>query len=61
MTLEVSHEGARHFDLEGIAFRVEVDGERESARLVTLNSSGIATLEEIPKMSRILLTLAPER
>jgi hypothetical protein len=61
MTLEVSHEGARHFELEGIAFRVEVDGERQPARLVTLNRSGIATLEEIPRMSRVLITLAPER
>lgn len=61
MTLEVYPEGTRSFDLEGISFRVRVDGEKANHRVVTLDKSGHARVEGVPRMARVILELAADR
>jgi hypothetical protein len=61
MTLEVYPEVARSFDLEGISFRVQIEGERCPARVVSLNRSGTARIDGVERMDRVLLTLESGR
>jgi hypothetical protein len=57
ITLRVYPEGARTFELGGISFRVEVEGNERSARIATLDDQGIARIEGISRMDRVRLTL----
>ena len=57
MTLRVYPEGARTFELSGISFRVELEGNERAARTATLDAQGIARIEGISRMDRVRLTL----
>lgn len=57
MTLQVYPEGARTFELAGISFRVELEGNERAARTATLDAQGIARIEGIGRMDRLRLTL----
>ena len=61
MVLEVYPEGQKAFDLEGISFRIEIDGDERRARVVTLNRSGIGRIEEVSRSNRMLIKLLDER
>ena len=61
MTLEVYPEGVRTFDLEGISFRIEFEGDRAPSRLVSLNGEGVARIEGVDRNARVLLSLEPRR
>jgi hypothetical protein len=61
MTLEVYSEVARSFDLEGISFRVQIEGEHGPARVVFLNRSGTARIDGVERMNRVLLPLESGR
>lgn len=61
MTLEVYPEGGRTFDLEGISFRIDFEGDRGSARMVSLNREETARIEGVDRNARVLLSLEPQR
>lgn len=61
MTLQVYPEGGRTFDLEGISFRIEFEGDRAPSRLVSLNGEGVARIEGVDRNARVLLSLEPRR
>ena len=61
MTLEVYPEDGRTFDLEGISFRIEFEGDRAPSRLVSLNGEGVARIEGVDRNARVLLSLEPRR
>ena len=61
MTLEVYPEGGRTFELEGISFRIDFEGDRGSARRVSLHREGTARIEGVDRNARVLLSLEPRR
>jgi hypothetical protein len=54
-------EGERVLDLQGISFRVEIEGEKHPERVVMLDSSGDARIQGVSSNARVVIKLAAER
>ena len=61
MTLHVYPEGKHTFDLEGISFRIEFEGDCGPSRMVSLNREGAARIEGVDRNARVLLSQEPRR
>ena len=61
MVLCAYPEGKQTFELEGIAFRVEISGDSHPHRLIALDRSGNARIEGVSRADRVTLTLAAEK
>lgn len=61
MVLCAYAEGNQAFELEGIAFRVEISGDSNPQRLIALNRAGSARIEGVSRADRVTLTLAAEK
>jgi hypothetical protein len=61
MVLEVYPEGQKSLDLEGVSFRIEIEGDERRARVVTLNRSGVGRIEDVSRSNRMLIKLMDEK